>query len=111
MTVTEHDPIEDIQLKSNSDMPTELKEQLKTAKTNEDDDKIKKLFKSHHELTIDEIIIALWNKYKINRKRSWYIARLHQLKKSKFIFKKPNSKKIFVIASSVAGIEEDNSDE
>jgi len=109
MTFTANDIRQDIKL--NTDMPESLKSQLKLVKNNENDDKIKELFKRHHELTIDEIIIAMWNKYKINRKRSWYITRLHKLKKTKFIFKKPNSKKIFILASSVAKIEENNNDE
>ena len=64
------------------DLPQELKNELKKKNLNSGDEKILSLFSEKNELSIDEILIALYRKYKIVQKRTWVSNRLFVLSKA-----------------------------
>jgi hypothetical protein len=61
------------------DLPSELLEQLKNNALNSYDTKIMSFFIYKKELNIDEILIALFRKYKIIKTRAWLSNRLYFL--------------------------------
>lgn len=80
-------------LKNVTDIPETL--QLKIHNLSATTDKILKLFAIKAELSIDEILVGLYRKYKIERSRNWISATLYNLKKRDYILKVNGKKGVY----------------
>lgn len=80
-----------------SDLKKETTDELKGIYVNRKDQLILSLFEIKNILSIDEIIVALSRKYKVNVNRGWIVNRLYALKNKKLIFKVKGTKGIYEV--------------
>lgn len=69
------------------DLPPELRKELRDRCLNLYDEKIASLFYEKKELSIDEVLIALYRKYQLIKKRTWVSNRFYYMSKRKIIKK------------------------
>jgi hypothetical protein len=63
------------------DIPNDLKNELKKRGLNGSDEKILSIISEFTQLSIDEMLIGLFRKYNISKKRTWLANRLFVLSK------------------------------
>lgn len=77
------------------DLPAEVKGNLKPTRLHENSLKMMELFDLKKELSIDEIIVGFYRKFKLEKSRSWLSTTLYNLSKQGFIHKVKGKKGVY----------------
>jgi hypothetical protein len=78
-----------------NDLPEEVKKHVRPLGLRLCTMRLIDLFELQPQLSIDEIIVGLSRKYKINKSRSWVTSTIYNLKKRNVIRRVPNFNKLY----------------